>query len=258
MQDTLKVAGIQTELSWENPSVNRNRFEKLMKGLDTDLVILPEMFSTGFTMEPKDVAEQMDGETISWMKENAIANNFAVMGSVVIEEEGHYWNRLVFVYPDGEIVTYNKRHLFTLAGEDVAYKAGNRKLIVSYKGWKICPFVCYDLRFPVWARNVENYDILVYVANWPSPRIHAWNTLLQARAIENMSYCIGVNRIGVDVNEYEYSGHSAVYNFLGEKMYKTTPNKEEVFVITLNKGDQEKTRKRLNFLNDKGAFKMEL
>lgn len=254
MQNSLKVAGIQTELVWEDAEKNRTRFGDLMHNLEVDLVVLPEMFSTGFTMDPTRVAEEMNGPTIDWMKESAKSNGFAIMGSVVIKENNQYYNRLVFAEPDGAINTYDKKHLFTLAGEDIAYKAGVNKLIINYKGWKICPFICYDLRFPVWARNVEDYHLLVYVANWPSPRIHAWNSLLQARAIENMSYCIGVNRIGKDVNEYEYSGHSGVYDFLGEKIHKTAPHNEEVFVVTLDKEAQEKTRKKLNFLNDQGSF----
>ncbi len=254
MQNNLTVAGIQAELIWEDASENRARFSERITGLDVDLVVLPEMFSTGFTMDPTKVAEDMDGPTVAWMKATAMSNNFALMGSVVIKENDRYFNRLVFAYPDGTIDTYDKKHLFTLAGEDMAYKAGTEKLILNYKGWKISPFICYDLRFPVWARNVENYDLLLYVANWPSPRVHAWNSLLQARAIENMSYCIGVNRVGVDVNGYEYSGHSGAYDFLGETMKKTAPNSEEVFIVTLDKDAQEKTRKRLNFLNDKGSF----
>ena len=257
MQNNLKVAGIQTKLAWEDASVNRAHFTGLMQNLDADLVVLPEMFSTGFTMDPIEVAEEMNGETISWMKECAMSNDFALMGSVVIKENDHYYNRLIFAHPNGDIEMYDKKHLFTLAGEDEAYMAGTKKLVVNYKEWKICPFVCYDLRFPVWARNVENYDLLVYVANWPSPRIHAWNTLLQARAIENMSYCVGVNRVGVDVNGYEYSGHSAAYNYLGEVMFKTIPNKGETFVVTLDKDAQNKTRQKLNFLNDKGRFTIE-
>ncbi len=254
MQNNLKVAGIQTELIWENVAINRARFSELMHNLNVDLVVLPEMFSTGFTMDPVGVAEDMNGPTVSWMKESAVSNNFAITGSVVIKEDDDYYNRLVFAHPDGSIDTYDKKHLFTLAGEDEAYKPGTEKLVLTYKGWKICPFICYDLRFPVWARNVENYDLLLYVANWPSPRVHAWNMLLQARAIENMSYCIGVNRVGVDVNGYDYSGHSGVYDFLGETMVKTTPGSEEVFVTTLDRSAQDSARKKFNFLNDKGSF----
>lgn len=258
MQNTIRIAGVQTKLTWESPKANRKHFEALVKDIVADILIFPEMFSTGFTMEPKDVAESMDGDTVLWMKEIARSRQSAIMGSLVIKEQGYFYNRLVFVHPSGELETYDKRHLFTLAGEDIAYKGGTKKLIVSYKGWKICPFICYDLRFPVWARNVEHYDLLVYVANWPTPRLHAWNTLLQARAIENMSYCVGVNRVGTDVNGYEYSGHTAVYDFLGKELYKTQENEEEVFVTILDKDTQELARKKLNFLNDKGRFTVEL
>lgn len=254
MQNSLKVAGVQIELIWEDASVNRTRFAELIHNLEVDLVVLPEMFSTGFTMNPRGVAEDMNGPTVRWMKESAISNNFAIMGSLVIIEDDCYYNRLIFAHPDGTIDTYDKKHLFTLAGEDVEYKAGTERLLVDYKGWKICPLICYDLRFPVWARNVEDYDLLVYVANWPSPRVQAWDALLKARAIENMSYCVGVNRVGVDVNEYEYSGHSGAYDFLGQEVHKTTPLKEEVFIVTLDKETQNKAREKFNFLNDKGSF----
>jgi predicted amidohydrolase len=254
MQSSIRVAGIQTELTWEDPQANRIHLQELMQNLEVDMIVLPEMFSTGFTMQPQAVAETMEGATVTWMKRMAKTTQAAILGSVVIREEESYYNRLIFVHPDESLEVYDKKHLFALAGEDIAYKAGTEKRIISYKGWKICPLICYDLRFPVWARNVENYDLLIYVANWPTPRIHAWNTLLQARAIENMSYCVGVNRVGVDVNKYEYSGHSAAYDFLGEKLHKTAPNEEAVFVVTLHKEKQEAARKRFNFLNDKGSF----
>lgn len=256
MQHTLRVAGIQTQLTWEQPQANRDRFDKLIGNVEADLVVLPEMFSTGFTMNPQEVAETMDGPTITWMKSRAKIHDCAIVGSLVIKEESQYFNRLIFMHPEGTFETYDKKHLFTLAGEHKSYQAGTQRLIVDFKGWKICPLICYDLRFPVWARNVEKYDLLLYVANWPAPRIHAWNSLLQARAIENMSYCIGVNRVGVDVNDYVYSGHSAAYDFLGEILYKTQPSKEEVFLVSLEKQQQEETRKKLNFLNDQGAFQI--
>ena len=158
--------------------------------------------------------------------------------------------------PDGEIETYNKRHTFTLAGEDKVYQAGSEKIIVNYKGWKICPLVCYDLRFPVWARNTENYDVLLYVANWPKPRISAWDALLKARAIENMTYCIGVNRVGLDINKYEYTGSSAVYNVLGEKMTNIALGKEQTEVVTLDKSHIKKYRDRLQFLGDQDEFNL--
>ncbi|MFI0492026.1 nitrilase-related carbon-nitrogen hydrolase, partial [Flavobacterium sp.] len=193
----MKIAIIQSPLSWENPTENRNYFEEKINAITekVDLIVLPEMFTTGFTMNPSSVAETMQGETILWLQSLAKAKNSAITGSVVITENGNFYNRLVFVFPSGEIQFYDKRHLFTLAGEDKVYTSGNQKLIVEYLGWKICPLVCYDLRFPVFARNTEEYDVLLYVANWPKVRMNAWNILIKARSVENMCYTIGVNRI---------------------------------------------------------------
>lgn len=222
---------------------------------DVDLVVLPEMFSSGFTMNPKAVAETMEGETVSWLQHLAKAKNCAITGSLVIEEKGNYYNRLVFVFPTGEIKTYDKRHLFTLAGEDGFYTAGTDKLIVEYKGYRICPLVCYDLRFPVFSRNVEDYDLLLYVANWPKPRVNAWDILLKARAVENMCYVIGVNRIGTDDNNHEYIGHSQVVDFLGN--YVLEPQEADaVFIVELDKAKLLETRSRLAFLNDRDGFEI--
>lgn len=220
---------------------------------DVDLIVLPEMFASGFTMNPKIVAETMQGETIAWLQHLAKAKNCAITGSLVIEENGNYYNRLVFVFPNGKIQTYDKRHLFTLAGEDKVYTAGKEKLIIEYKGFKICPLICYDLRFPVFARNVENYDLLIYVANWPKPRINAWDILLKARAIENMCYTIGVNRIGKDSNNLEYVGHSQAVDFLGN--YLVEPQETDgVFIVELDQEKLNETRGKLGFLNDKDDF----
>ena len=214
----MKVALIQSSLFWENPIANRNHFGEKINAIfeEVDLIVLPEMFATGFTMNPEIVSETMEGETIQWMQSFAKAKNSAITGSIVIKENDNFYNRLVFVFPSGEIEFYDKRHLFTLAGEDKIYTAGHNKLIVEYKGWKICPLICYDLRFPVFSRNTENYDLLIYVANWPKTRINAWDALLKARAIENMSYTIGVNRIGEDDNGFHYNGHSQVVDFFGD------------------------------------------
>ena len=220
---------------------------------DVDVIVLPEMFSSGFTMNPQKVAETMQGETILWMQHMAKAKNCAITGSLVITENGNFYNRLVFVFPTGEIQHYDKRHLFTLAGEDKVYTSGTQKLIVNYKGFKICPLVCYDLRFPVFARNVEDYDVLLYVANWPKPRINAWDILLKARAVENMCYTIGVNRIGTDANKHDYSGHSQAVDFLGN--YILEPQESEgVFIVALNKEQLLETRKKLAFLTDRDKF----
>ena len=253
----MKVALIQSSLFWENPKPNRNYFEKKIKAITekVDLIVLPEMFSTGFTMNPSAVAETMEGETILWLQSLAKANNSAITGSLIIKENNNYYNRLVFVFPSGEIQFYDKRHLFTLAGEDKVYTSGTEKLIVDYLGWKICPLVCYDLRFPVFARNIEDYDVLLYVANWPKPRINAWDILLKARSVENMCYTIGVNRIGIDNNGYEYVGHSQLVDFLGN--YILEPQETEgVFIIALNKEKLLETRKRLGFLNDSDSFEL--
>ena len=251
----MKIAIIQSELIWENPEANRNRFEQKINSITeiVDLIVLPEMFSTGFTMTPKLVAETMQGETLSWLKFLAKAKNVAITGSLVIQENENYYNRLVFVFPSGEIQHYDKRHLFSLAGEEKMYKKGKNKLIIDYKGWKICPLVCYDLRFPVYSRNVENYDVLIYVANWPKPRINAWNALLKARAIENMCYVIGVNRTGEDQNKHIYSGSSQILNYLGEELAQAN-DVEGVFIVKLDKISLHETRCRLGFLNDKDNF----
>ena len=253
----MKIALIQVPLFWENPKLNRDYFEAKIKALaeNVDLIVLPEMFTSGFTMNPKAVAETMQGDTIIWLKNLAKAKNAAITGSLVMEENGHFFNRLVFVFPSGEIQKYDKKHLFTLAGEDKIYTAGTEKLIVDYMGFKICPLICYDLRFPVFARNTEDYDVLIYVANWPKIRINAWDSLLKARAIENMCYTIGVNRIGEDANQHEYIGHSQVIDFLGN--YDIEPQEiEGIFITTLDKKKLLETRQKFGFLNDRDAFKL--
>jgi predicted amidohydrolase len=251
----MKIALIQIPLVWEDPKSNREYIEQKINALEagTDLIVLPEMFTTGFTMQPERVAETMQGETVLWMQSLAKAKNCAITGSLVIMEEGNYYNRLLFVFPSGEIEFYNKRHLFTLAGEDKSYTKGTQKLIIEYRGWKICPLICYDLRFPVFARNVEQYDLLLYVANWPTIRIQAWDTLLKARAVENISYTIGINRVGKDEKDYDYSGHSQVVDFLGN--YTIEPQKTEgIFYAQLDKEALRQTRVKLGFLNDQDAF----
>lgn len=253
----MKIALIQVPLFWENPKLNRDYFEEKINAIaeNVDLIVLPEMFTSGFTMNPKSVAETMQGDTILWLKNLAKAKNAAITGSLVIEENGHFFNRLVFVFPSGEIQKYDKKHLFTLAGEDQIYTSGTQKILVEYKGFKICPLICYDLRFPVFARNTEEYDVLIYVANWPKIRINAWNSLLKARAIENMCYTIGVNRIGEDANQHEYIGHSQVVDFLGN--YEMEPQETEgVFMTNLDKNLLLETRQKFGFLNDRDVFKL--
>lgn len=253
----MKIAVLQSTLVWENPKANRDYFEEKINSLieRVNLIVLPEMFSTGFTMNPRAVAETMRGETLLWMQNIAQEKKSAITGSIVIVEGDCFYNRMFFVYPSGETVYYDKKHLFTLAGEDKVYTAGKQKLIVNYLGWKICPMVCYDLRFPVFSRNVENYDLLLYVASWPEKRIKAWDALLKARAIENMSYVVGVNIIGTDGNQHQYSGHTQVVDCLGE--YLLEPSESEgVFVVVLDREKALATRKALGFLKDKDDFQL--
>lgn len=256
MIERLSVTLVQSHLHWENSVANRQHFTKIFENLSakTDLIVLPEMFTTGFSMNAKALAEPKQGSTLEWMQSEAKKYNVAITGSVIIQDNGLFFNRLFFVFPDGNSEHYDKKHTFTLANEHKTYTAGRNKLIVNYKGWKLCPLICYDLRFPVWARNTEEYDVLLFVANWPKVRITAWDTLLKARAIENMSYCIGVNRVGLDGNGYEYNGHSAVYNGLGALI--STPDFEKDFTQTviLDKKNLQEQREKLQFLNDRDSF----
>ncbi len=258
MSHSLSVAIVQLDLIWENPEANRKHIESKLEGLeDVEIIILPEMFTSGFTMNATSVAETMDGKTLNWLKELAQKKQSAITGSLVISENGNFYNRLVFVEPSGKVSQYDKRHTFTLAGEHKVYTAGTDKTIIDYKGWKICPLICYDLRFPVWARNTEDYDLLLYVANWPKVRVSAWDALLEARAIENMSYCIGVNRVGLDGNNYEYTGHSAAYNVLGHRIDSLPVENEAVEIVTLQKEHIKKYREKLGFLKDRDRFNLE-
>jgi predicted amidohydrolase len=251
----MNVALIQTNIIWENPAENRSVLEAKINSItnDIDLLILPEMFTSGFTMNPSSVAESMQGTTIFWLKNIAKTKNCAITGSLVIVENGNLYNRMVFVFPNGEIQHYDKKHLFTLAGEDKIYTSGKEKVIVNYKDFKICLQVCYDLRFPVFSRNTENYDLLIYVANWPKVRTNAWDILLKARAVENVSYVIGVNRIGTDNNNFEYIGHSQIIDELGNFILKPTEN-EGVFIADFDKNKMLETRNKLNFLDDRDYF----
>lgn len=256
MVTNLKTALLQADLVWEDIEANTKKFEETIASLsgDVDLIVLPEMFTTGFSMNAKELAEPFKGASFQWMQKMASKKNAAVTGSVITSEKGHFYNRLYFVFPDGSFEKYDKKHTFTLAQENETYASGNERLVVNYKGWKICPLICYDLRFPVWARNTEDYDILLYVANWPAPRVHAWDILLQARAIENMSYCIGVNRVGKDGKNLDYVGHSAVYDSLGKRI--STKASETVFSeeVMLSKDHLLETRSQLRFLQDRDRF----
>jgi omega-amidase len=261
----LKTTIIQTSLAWENADENLSALsQKLQKiePLSTDLIVLPEMFSTGFTMNASAVAETMDGKTVEWMANTAVQKKAVITGSCVIKEKGKFYNRLIWMRPDGTYEVYDKRHTFRMAEENKTYASGKEKLIVELEGWKICPLVCYDLRFPVWSRQPQTpkgalYDVLIYVANWPDKRIYAWRSLLIARAIENQAYVIGVNRIGKDGKEIEYSGYSAVLNPIGEPLNDTKPNAESLETGTLSYKELENYRKNFPVALDADKFRIE-
>jgi len=256
MASILQLALFQLPLIWEEPETNRKAFSKRLDSISegTDLILLPEMFSTGFTMTPSNIAEEEGPITCEWMREQAVKTRAALCGSLVFRENGAYYNRLYFIGPDGVEYFYDKHHTFTLAGENEVYASGTDKLILSYRGFRICPLICYDLRFPVWSRNVEGYDLLLYVANWPDTRIAAWDTLLKARAIENMAYCAGVNRIGTDANGHRYNGHSAVYDALGNQLVYS--EEEAILYAGLELDSLNTTRDSLKFLDDRDAFSL--
>lgn len=256
MSDSLNIALVQSHLLWENPEANRQLLSDKMENIpeEVDLIVLPEMFTTGFTMEPEKIDRAEAVKTLDWMKKLAAKKGAALCGSVIYSESNRFYNRLFFVDDRGDFSHYDKKHTFTLAGEDKVYEAGNSKLVLQYKGFKICPLICYDLRFPVWARNTEDYDVLLYVANWPKPRIAAWDALLKARAIENMAYCIGVNRIGLDGLGHQYSGHSAAYDVLGNTV--AFSEKEEIVYTTLSKDHIVQNRGKLRFLEDRDDFSL--
>ena len=224
----MHVTLLQTNLYWHDPVANRAMLEERIFSLaePTDLIVLPEMFTTGFTMDARAVAEPMNLTTFRWLKQMAAQTKAVVTGSYVVKEGGQFFNRLVWMQPDGQFDTYDKRHLFRMAGEDTIYSAGTRRIVKEWKGWRICPLTCYDLRFPVWSRNTNGqsqefaYDLLLYVANWPATRRTAWKTLLQARAIENLSYVVGVNRVGTDGNDHPYTGDSSLIDFKGDVLFQ--------------------------------------
>ncbi|MGZ4035172.1 MAG: nitrilase family protein [Bacteroidia bacterium] len=261
--NNLKVTIIQSNLHWENKEKNLKMFSEKIDRIPevTNLIVLPEMFATGFSMNPEKFAEPMNGATVSWMKQKAKEKNAVITGSFICEESGKYFNRLVWMNADGTYSVYDKRHLFRMGDEDNHYGAGQKKIIVELKGWKICPLICYDLRFPVWARNTKieskiksqepeqknewtaAYDLLIYVANWPERRAHPWKSLLIARAIENQSYVVGVNRIGNDGNDIYHSGDSVALNGKGEAISSIRPNEDSMETITLNYDELAEFRK---------------
>lgn len=237
----LKITILQADLHWENVDKNLAAFTEKIGILheETDVIVLPEMFNTGFSMDSKRLSEDMEGKSVDWMKQQAKKSKAVIVGSLIIHENNNYYNRLIWMQPDGIFQSYDKRHLFRMAGEHEHFTAGSERIIIDYKGWKICPLICYDLRFPVWSRNKNEqkntaFDTLIYIANWPTPRITHWSKLLEARAIENQAYVVGVNRIGTDGKNNHYSGNSAVVDPKGNIISRTLPNKESTETIELS------------------------
>ena len=256
----LRISMIQSDIIWENIEENICVYGKLLSCLagKTDIAVLPEMCTTGFSFKTKDLAEANDGKTITGMKKYARDYNIAITGSFMASDNGNYYNRAFFLTPDGREYYYDKRHLFRMAGEDKYFSSGTKRLIVDYLGWKICLMVCYDIRFPVWCRNTDNeYDLLIYVANWPEARIDAWKTLLKARAIENMCYVCGVNRVGVDVNDVKHNGCSRIYSPKGEKVFETENNKISIITGVLEREKLDSLRVKFPAWKDADKFEID-
>lgn len=263
MHATLHLSLIQSNLYWENSTQNRLQFESYFQKIGkTDVIILPEMFTTGFTMNTA-IAETVENSpTLEWLNVHAAKLDAMLMGSLIIEENGHYFNRLYAVEPSGKTHYYDKRHLFRMADEHHHFSVGTQRIIIEYKGWRICPQICYDLRFPVWSRNmlqvdqngqtIKGYDVLVYVANFPAARASAWNILLPARAIENAAYCVGVNRVGTDGKQIAYSGNSAVYDFKGTQLIHS--EQEDILQVSLSAEELKSYRQKFAVYLDADSF----
>ena len=256
----LTLSFIQAALQWHDPAANRADLERHINEISiaTDLIVLPEMFTTGFTMAAPALAEPMDGPTVRWLQRLAAARDAVITGSLIIEEHGQFYNRLLWVRPDGTLSHYDKRHRFGMAGEMAVYAAGATRLVEEWRGWRVCPLICYDLRFPVWSRNSapEPYDLLLYVANWPAARRTVWNTLLRARAIENVAYTLGVNRVGTDGNDLAYAGDSALLDMRGEYLVEVG-NQETNITRTLRRAALQEFRQRFPALHDADSFELQ-
>ena len=253
----LKIAIVQTTLIWEDSNANLAAFNAQLENIesDVDVIVLPEMFTTGFSMNTE-IAETIDGEAVQWMKEKSKALNAVVVGSLMMQENQHNFNRLIWMFPNGDFQQYDKRHLFRMMNEHKKFTAGDERIVVEYKGFKICPLICYDLRFPVWSRNTAQFDCMIYVANWPSARRNAWSTLLLARAIENQCYVVGVNRVGKDGNGIPFSGDSVVIDPKGNPIVSCEENKKEILVAEIGKFSLDKFRASFPVADDADQFEL--
>lgn len=258
IQEILHIAVYQFDIVWEDPQANRDKIDRWLKKTNetTDIVFLPEMFTTGFSMSADTMAEPMNGATVQWLKEKSSEYQLAICGSMIIREKEMYYNRMLFVEPSGEIKFYDKRHLFSIGNEDEYFQKGTARVIINYKGWRICPLICYDLRFPVWSRNHDDYDILVYSANWPQNRKEIWNILLMARALENQTYVVGINRIGVDGNSISYSGNSQLIDAKGKILSDTEDYYENIVSGEFSYSDLMKFRTSFPVLPDADPFEL--
>jgi len=257
MKQNLNLSLIQSNLVWEDVTANLSHFEELISSIkDPDIILLPEMFNTSFCPKSKHLAESMEGKTINWMKDISKTKDCAIAGTLMIKESKNIFNRLVWISKKGIVYTYDKHHLFSLIKEEKYITKGKQRIILELEGWKICPLICYDLRFPVFSRNDVEYDVLIYLANWPVKRIDAWDTLLKARSIENQCYTIGVNRVGEDGNEIPFNGHSKVFDAFGKELFSTTENNEEVLQVEISLDDLKLKRRQMNFLQDRDNFSL--
>lgn len=255
LKGDLKVTLVQQDIVWEDKNQNLKHLDNLLENiLSTDLVILPELFTTGFTMNVENLSETMNGKTVSWMKDKSKDIGCYFLGSAIIRDGKSFYNRLLVSSPNGEMFYYDKRHLFAMGEENKYYTKGTKKLIFKLKEWRICPLVCYDLRFPVWSRNTDNYDVLIYVANWPAIRQNVWKNLLVSRAIENQGYSIGVNRVGVDGKGVEYEGGSCVIDAKGNNLYSSPIKVESVHTVSLDFESLANFRDKFPVLMDMDSF----
>ncbi|MDO5655457.1 MAG: nitrilase-related carbon-nitrogen hydrolase [Flavobacteriaceae bacterium] len=253
--ENIKIALLEYDIVWENPQANFDLINQILLGVEADVFLLPEMFSTGFTMNPSQYAEEFCGISFQFLQEKAIEKNAAFAGSVPTKISHQYFNRLYWTDPNETFAFYDKRHMFSLAKENEEYTAGKDRKLIEFRGWKFMPQICYDLRFPVWSRNNLQYDVVFYLSNWPERRSYPWTQLLKARAIENLSYCIGVNRIGKDNNGIMHSGDSMVYDPLGFACEFFQPH-EHIMIFEINKEILHKTREKFKFLEDKDDFSL--
>jgi omega-amidase len=260
MTNELSIAIVQTSLVWENIEANLSRFNHLIRGIKNQphIIVIPEMFTTGFTMNVNHMAEPLGGRTVNWMLEIANQKNFAVAGSIIVEDDDKYYNRFLFVTPSGDIFQYDKRHLFSLGNEHLQFTKGTRRVVFEYLGWRILPQICYDLRFPVWSRNCNDYDLMINVANFPGSRRKVWNTLLLARALENQCYVLGANRIGSDGMDIDYTGDSQLINARGQIIAQLKPNEEGIIYGTFNLSELVEFRKKFPILPDADEFEIKV